>query len=308
MSDLATNPEGRTAAAGAAAGQRTTAAPANAVGAPGNAVCPDDLRRSYLQLEEQYSRCAQALATAAHDLRTPLAVVSGYVELLISGKLGPLNERQTSVLEDMYASSLRLQRLVTDFLTFSALQTGNLSLQLDEQRDLNACLAEVCEFWMPRFQSKGVAFYYLGSEHLRPFPFDYDRVQRIVSNLLENALKFTQPGGTVWLNAEPQLWERRQFENRQVVKDRRKAPLGAPNAVRISVADTGPGIPPEYHQEIFGDFFQVPSNELHVDGMGLGLGIARRLVQAHGGKIWVESEPGSGSKFCFLLPLQFVGA
>ncbi len=86
--------------------------------------CPEDLLRSYQQLEGQYQRCAQALATAAHDLRTPLAVVSGYIELLMSGKLGPLTDRQTRCLEDMYSSSQRLHRLITDFLTFSALQTG----------------------------------------------------------------------------------------------------------------------------------------------------------------------------------------
>ncbi|MBZ5568533.1 MAG: HAMP domain-containing histidine kinase [Acidobacteriia bacterium] len=266
--------------------------------------CPDELLRSYQQLETQYQRCAQALATAAHDLRTPLAVVSGYIELLMSGKLGPLTERQTRCLEDMYSSSQRLHRLITDFLTFSALQTGNMNLQLDEPRDLHLCLTEICSFWMPRFQSKGVAFYYLPSEHLLPFPFDYDRIQRVVSNLLENALKYTPQGGTVWLNAEPQLWERRTLETRPQARERRKQAVAAPNAVRVSVADTGPGIPPEYHQEIFGDFFQVPNGEISGGGMGLGLGIARRLVQAHGGKIWVESEPSCGSKFSFVLPLK----
>ena len=263
-----------------------------------------DLERAYQQLEIEYRRCAQALATAAHDLRTPLAVVSGYIELLMSGKLGPLTERQSRCLDDMNSSSQRLHRLITDFLTFSAIQTGNLNLQLNEPRDLHGCLTEICSFWMPRFQSKGVAFYYLPSENLRPFPFDYDRIQRVVSNLLENALKFTPPGGTVWLNAEPQLWERRALESRPRTRERRRQAVSAPNSVRVSVADTGPGIPPEYHQEIFGDFFQIPNGEMNVGGMGLGLGIARRLVQAHGGTIWVESEPSCGSKFSFVLPLK----
>lgn len=260
--------------------------------------------RSYQRLQGQYQRCAQALATAAHDLKTPLSVVSGYIELLLSGKLGPLNERQSRVLEDMNSSSQRLHRLITDFLTFSALETGNLNLQLNEPRDLNACLTEICSFWLGRFQNKGVAFYYLASDHLRPFPFDYDRVQRVVSNLLENALKFTPRGGTVWLNAEPQLWERRASDSLAVGKERRRQALAAPNAVRVSVSDTGPGIPPEFHQEIFGDFFQIPNGDSSAAGMGLGLGIARRLVLAHGGKIWVESETGCGSKFSFLLPLN----
>lgn len=269
--------------------------------------CQDlgEMLRSYERLQGQYQRCAQALATAAHDLRTPLSVVLGYIELLMSGKLGPLNERQSRVLDDMYSSSQRLHRLITDFLTFSALETGNLNLQLDEPRDLNACLTEICSFWLGRFQGKGVAFYYLASDHVKKFPFDYDRIQRVVSNLLENALKFTPPGGTVWLNTELQLWERRTSEvSAPVRKERRRQALDAPNAVRISISDTGPGIPPEFHQEIFGDFYQIPNGDNNAAGMGLGLGIARRLVQAHGGKIWVESETGCGSKFSFLLPLN----
>src|SRR5579884_2686017 len=89
------------------------------------------LAQAYEELRVQYQRCATALATAAHDLRTPLAVLSGYVELLISGKLGAINEKQHHVLQDMQVSSKRLQRLVTDFLTFASLQTGNINLRID---------------------------------------------------------------------------------------------------------------------------------------------------------------------------------
>jgi signal transduction histidine kinase len=78
--------------------------------------------------------------------------------------------------------------------------------------------------------------------------------------------------------------------------------------VKVSVSDTGPGIAPEYHQEIFDDFFRMAQAGSSGDGVGLGLAIARRLVHAFGGKVWVESEPGAGSKFCFLLPLRPVGA
>lgn len=266
---------------------------------------PRDLKRAYDELRVQYQRCATALATAAHDLRTPLAVISGYVELLVNGKLGPINEKQQHVLEDMQVSSTRLQRLVTDFLTFASLQTDTVPLRTGEPQDMNGCLQELSGFWLPRFQNKGVAFYYLANPNLEPFHFDYDKVQRVVSNLLENALKFTPATGTVWLHAEPQLWERRNTHKPRTTEERRKATLLMPNAVRVTVADTGPGIAPEYHQEIFGDFFQVPESGAPEDaGMGLGLAIARRLVQAHGGKIWVESEPNCGCKFSFLLPLK----
>lgn len=266
---------------------------------------PRDLKRAYDELRVQYQRCATALATAAHDLRTPLAVIAGYVELLVNHKLGPLTEKQQTVLEDMQVSSTRLQRLVTDFLTFASLQTDVIPLRNEEPQDMNGCLQELSGFWLPRFQTKGVAFYYLANPNLEPFAFDYDKTQRVVSNLLENALKFTPPTGTVWLHAEPQLWERRNAHKPRSADERRKATLLMPNAVRVTVADTGSGIAPEYHQEIFGDFFQVPDSGVPDDaGMGLGLAIARRLVQAHGGKIWVESEPNCGCKFSFLLPLK----
>src|SRR4051812_23797901 len=198
---------------------------------------PRDLKRAYDELRVQYQRCATALATAAHDLRTPLAVISGYVELLVNHKLGPLTEKQQHVLEDMQVSSTRLQRLVTDFLTFASLQTDVIPIRADQPQDMNACLQELSGFWLPRFQNKGVAFYYLANPNLEPFAFDYDKIQRVVSNLLENALKFTPPTGTVWLHAEPQLWERRNAHKPRPKEERRKATLLVPNAVRITVAD-----------------------------------------------------------------------
>jgi signal transduction histidine kinase len=88
-----------------------------------------------------------------------------------------------------------------------------------------------------------------------------------------------------------------------VAQERRRKALAQPNSVKISVSDTGPGVPPEYHLEIFDDFFRLPSNEKS-EGMGLGLAIARRLVHGMGGKIWVESESGAGCKFSFIIPMR----
>ncbi len=107
----------------------------------------------------------------------------------------------------------------------------------------------------------------------------------------------------MWLHAEPHMWERRGVGNPRVNGDRRRQSVNVPNAVKVSVADTGPGIRPEYHLEIFDDFFRLPGSE-SAEGMGLGLAIARRLLQGMGGKIWVESEPGAGCKFSFLIPLK----
>jgi len=258
--------------------------------------------QEYSQLRERYLRTTSALASAAHDLKTPLAILNGYVELLQSEKLGELNERQREVLRDMRSNGQRLQRYIQDFLSFSVLETGELRMKF-ESGNINDRLSEVCRLWSPRFQERNLALYFLANEKVIEFPFDAPKIERIISNLLENASKFTPAGGTVWLHAEPYMWERRAVVKPAEGTERRRRPLSLPNSVKISVSDTGPGIPPEYHLEIFDDFFRLQTNE-NTEGMGLGLAIARRLAQAMGGKIWVESEPGAGCKFSFIVPLK----
>jgi len=260
-----------------------------------------ELLRQYNQLRERFQRTTNALASAAHDLRTPLAILNGYVELLQSEKLGTLNERQREVLRDMNSSGRRLQQFIQDFLSYSVLETGEVKMRF-EAGDINASLSEVCRLWSHGFQEKGLALYFLANDKLPEFSFDAAKVQRVVSNLLENASKFTPAGGTVWLHAEPYMWDRRNANQPGILSDRRRQSSALPNSAKISVSDTGPGIPAEYHIEVFDDFFRLPQNESQA-GMGLGLAIARRLVNNMGGKIWVESEPGSGCKFSFILPL-----
>src|SRR3989449_2391454 len=262
-----------------------------------------ELLQEYTQLRERFLRTTNALGSAAHDLKTPLAILNGYVELLQSEKLGTLNDRQREVLHDMRSSGQRLQQFIQDFLSFSVLETGETKMRY-EVGDVNACLSEVCRLWSHRFQERGLALYFLGNDKVPRFSFDSAKVQRVISNLLENASKFTPAGGTVWLHAEPYMWERRSAAKPEVDKERRRQLLSTPNAVKVSVSDTGPGIAPEYHLEVFDDFFRLPSNENTSEGMGLGLAIARRLVNAMGGKVWVESEPGAGCKFSFLIPLK----
>ena len=262
--------------------------------------------QEFSQLQERYLRTTNALASAAHDLKTPLSILNGYVEMLQSEKLGSLNERQREVLRDMHSNGQRLQRYIQDFLSFSVIETGELKMKF-EPGNINASLSEVCRLWSPRFQEKGLALYFLANEKVQDFAFDGPKVERVVSNLLENASKFTPAGGTVWLHAESYMWERRSIAKPAVTEERRRRPLTAPNSVKISISDTGPGIPPEYHLEIFDDFFRLPTNE-KTEGMGLGLAIARRLVLGMGGKIWVESEPGAGCKFSFIVPLNAAAA
>lgn len=280
--------------------------PQSPFGQPGRDAEPaargvEELLTAYGQLQEQNRRRTEALAGAAHELKTPLAIIAGYIDLLLSQKSGSLNAQQRQILEESQLSCTRLQRFIQDLLTYGALETGKLAMDFDHG-DLNLCLREVYGFWAPRFKEKGVAFYFPCDERLKPFEFDYHKMQHIISNLLENSLKFTPAEGTVWMTAEPHVWERRANQDSTVRQERRRSSHPLANSARVTVSDTGPGIAAEYQQEVFDDFFKPPQDRS--GGTGLGLAIARRLVHAHSGKIWVESIPGSGSKFCFLLPFR----
>lgn len=282
-------------------GARSAPATGVPVKSDGDVPSPENLLQDYKDLRERFDRTTNALASAAHDLKTPLSILNGYVELLHSEKLGPLSERQREVLQDMRESGKRLQDFIQDFLTYSALETGGLRMQF-ETGDLNECLSGVCRLWSNRFQQKGIALYFLANDKLPIFPFDAPKVERVISNLLENSFKYTSQTGTVWLHAEPYMWERRAAALPSA-SERRRQNTSHPNSVKVSVADTGPGIPAEFHLEVFDDFFRLPGSE-NQDGMGLGLAIARRLVHGMGGKIWVESDPGAGCKFSFLMPFK----
>jgi signal transduction histidine kinase len=283
------------------AGGPSETMPVAALSSDADLPTPENLLQEYKELRERSQRTTNALASAAHDLKTPLSILNGYVEVLHSEKLGPLNDRQREVLHDMQASGKRLQQFIQDFLTFSALETGGLRMQF-ESGNINECLSEVSRLWSNRFQQKGLALYFLANDKLPVFPFDSPKLERVISNLLENSFKFTPTGGTVWLHAEPHMWERRAA-SQPSTDERRRQNVTQPNSVKVSVSDTGPGIPAEFHLEVFDDFFRLPSNE-NQEGMGLGLAIARRLVQGMGGKIWVESDAGAGCKFSFLIPYK----
>jgi len=252
-----------------------------------------------LQEREITYRNLLAAYLKLQEVNPPLAVIKGYYDLLLTGSLGKLSEKQRDILEESKESCERLVRLVSMFLNYSALESGKLVLQLREN-DLRDCLTEISSRWSEAFQRKGVKL----ETHLDPsipaFKFDYQKVQQVAFNLLDNALKHTPSGGTVTLNARPHFWERRVADVAPA-EERRRFRLPRPNSVEVSVTDSGVGISPEHHQEIFEDFMRVDKN---TSGMGLGLAIAKRLIQAHRGKIWVESESQRGSTFAFLLPMD----
>jgi signal transduction histidine kinase len=258
-----------------------------------------NLLAAYLRLQEVNRQKTVFLASAAHELKTPLAVIKGYYDLLLSGSLGKLTEKQRDILQESKESCERLVRLVSMFLNYSALESGRLILHLREN-DVRDCLGELAARWHEAFGRKQVRLDTVFNGELPVIKFDYQKVQQAVANLLDNALKHTPAGGHVTLFVELYFWERRSTDGKQT-EERRQMARQAPNSVKVSVTDSGPGIAPEHHQEIFEDFVRVDRTS---SGMGLGLAIAKRLVQAHDGKIWVDSEPRRGCTFTFLLPMD----
>lgn len=258
-----------------------------------------NLLAAYLRLQDVNRQKTVFLASAAHELKTPLAVIKGYYDLLLSGSLGKLNEKQCDILQESKDSCERLVRLVSMFLNYSTLESGKLVLYLRDN-DLRDCLTELTTRWHEAFQRTHVRLESVLDEKLPIFKFDYQKVQQTVANLLDNALKHTPVGGCVTLRVDLHFWERRTAKEAPAT-DRRRQRNHEPNCIRVAVSDTGSGIAAEHHQEIFEDFVRVDRSS---SGMGLGLAIAKRLVQAHRGKIWVDSELRRGCTFTFLLPID----
>jgi signal transduction histidine kinase len=260
----------------------------------------ETLFQAYLELGEINKQKTSMLAAATHELKTPLAVINGSCELLLGGSLGPLNPSQKEIVQLSVQNCRRLLNVVNSFLDYSAVERGKLSLIMAEH-DAGEIVAEAAKYWKKLGQARGIQFDYAMARDLPAVRCDRGKLQNVLNSLCENALKYTPKGGQVTLVADLHFWERRVAAV-SVSTDRRGEEDDAEaNGVRFSVTDNGPGIPSEYHQEIFEDYFQVPGTAS--GGMGLGLAIARKIVAAHKGKIWVESRVGQGTAFHLVIPL-----
>jgi signal transduction histidine kinase len=260
-----------------------------------------ELLHAIAQMHEANDRRSVALAGAVHDLKTPLAVITGFVNLLLGEKLGTLTPRQQEALKDVSGCCRRLNDAVGKLLFHTANELKKQPLRF-EPADLRETVQQIRTFWSPVFMEKGIALECQVPDEPFCFTFDAAKVQQVISNLLENALKFTPAGGSVSVTAFPHFWDRRS-ERRPVPTERRTGMNHAPNSAKIVVADTGMGIDPEHQQDIFEEFFSLSVPGV-TPGIGLGLTIARHLVQAHHGKIWVESRAGEGAQFVILLPFK----
>jgi len=216
------------------------------------------------------------VATVAHEFRTPLTSLRMAIHLVAGEVVGPLNEKQADLMFASRQDCERLQSIVDDLLDLSRIQSGRLSLTVEatEPREL---VDAALEKHRAEAASAGISLLGVAGEHLPGVRVDRERIGLVLSNLVSNALKHTPRGGTVEITA-----------------------VEGEGTVRFEVRDTGSGIAPEYHDRIFEKFYRIPG--AGAGGVGLGLYLAREIVEAHGGRIGVESAPGLGSRFWFTVP------
>lgn len=250
------------------------------------------------QVTERRELKTSGIAMAVHDLKGYLSVISGQAKLLTTGKLGALTPRQASALADIVSGCRHIEEQIGRLL--NPVGGPNDWTPVLKKADVRQCLQDVYTLLRPEFMENELKFEIGLGDRPIPLPYDARLIRRVLLNLLENARRFTPPGGRVFLSVAPEFWERRSSKFRAAFQGNRAKPC-SPNCAKITVADTGCGIAPANHEAIFEEYFSTPAPGAQLSS-GLGLAIARNIVLAHGGKIWVESDVGTGSRFCFYLP------
>jgi len=231
------------------------------------------------QVEAANRHKSEFLANMSHELRTPLNAIIGFSEVLQERLFGELNDKQAEYTSDILTSGQHLLSLINEILDLSKVEAGRMELELSSF-DLPLAIDNARTFVRERAVKHGITLDVDVDDRLGEYVGDERKIKQILLNLLSNAVKFTPEGGRISITGNK-----------------------TDNGAEISVSDTGIGIAPEDQPKIFEEFRQVGSDSTHkTEGTGLGLTLARKFVELHGGKIWVESEVGKGSTFIFTLP------
>ena len=218
------------------------------------------------------------LATVSHELKTPLTTIKGFISVILSGEVGPLNEQQSHFLGIADQSVNRLSSLISNLLDLSRLN-GKVEMEM-QNVDMSEVVRNSVSMMMLKAREHGVELRYGAPKPLPPVQADTRWITQVVDNLIINAIKYSGKGAAVSVSS-----------------------VDKGEAVVICVEDTGPGIPPEEQKLVFDKFYRGKAGASQVSGTGLGLAISKSVVEKHGGKIWLESKPSSGCRFCFALPV-----
>ena len=233
------------------------------------------------ELEVANRHKSEFLANMSHELRTPLNAIIGFSEVLLERMFGEINDKQEEYLHDILGSGRHLLSLINDILDLSKIEAGRMELDVTAF-DLPQAIDNALTLVRERAAGRAIALKVSVDQRLGAFPGDERKIKQILLNLLSNAIKFTPAGGRIEVRAEP-----------------------VDGHVELSVSDTGVGIASEDQEAVFEEFRQVGTDYAKKrEGTGLGLALARRFVELHGGKIWVKSAPGEGSTFTFSLPVR----
>ena len=238
----------------------------------------EEASREVVKLEEEKSRFLRFLSIAAHDLKAPLTAIQGFLWVMLGGYAGELADKQRNMLERSSRRINELLNLISDLLDIPRIETGQIVPEMKEI-SLRQVIRNCLEGQRDLAKEKGIKIKVEIPEKISKIRGSSPRLQQVITNLIDNAITYT-PEGTVTLRVEEKN-----------------------NEIQVEVIDTGIGIPPEDMPQLFEDFFRASNVE--AKGTGLGLSISKRIVEAHGGKIWCESpclESNQGSKFTFTLP------
>src|SRR3712207_4659294 len=242
--------------------------------------------RVIAELQARDALKTQFLANISHDLRTPLTAIITHAEILRDGILGELNDRQQESVAGIISGGRQLLSMVGEILTYARGEANQLTLARSEF-DLASVIKQVAEVSEPLAAKKDQMLTVDIDQDLPRLYADREKVAHVLGNLLSNAIDFTPAGGRIWVIA------------------RRVANTDSGFSALVEVGDSGIGIAPEHHELVFREFAQVDasaSRQHH--GTGLGLAIARKFVELHGGRIWLESAVGQGSRFYFTVPYR----
>jgi signal transduction histidine kinase len=239
-----------------------------------------ELAEKSRELEVASGHKSEFLANMSHELRTPLNAIIGFTQVLQQKLFGEVNDKQAEYLDDIHGSADHLLELINDILDLSKVEAGQVELERTEF-SLREALERGVVMLRERASKSGVRLTLEPDPEVELVTADERRIRQVVFNLLSNAVKFTPQGGSVVVVSAQ--------ENGEVL---------------VRVTDTGPGIAPEDQERIFEEFQQTETGAEEREGTGLGLALSKRLIELHGGRIWVESKPGEGSTFTFTLPVE----